>query len=60
MRPAVVQRPSAHVQNAGNALDRIDHFVQMLDIKHFDGHFDVSALVRRDTGARIANAGFHV
>ena len=36
------------VQDAGDALDGADHAVEVLYVKHFDGYFDMAALVRRD------------
>jgi hypothetical protein len=33
------------IENAGNALNRSDHFVEVLDVENFHRDFDVTAFV---------------
>jgi hypothetical protein len=36
---------SFHVEDAGNAFDGVDDFVEVLDVKDFDSHLNVSLFV---------------
>src|ERR1043165_7533616 len=48
------------IEHAGDALDRVDDLVQVLDIEDLDSDLYAPALVVCDRCARIAYAGLHV
>ena len=44
------------IQNAGDTFNRVNHFIQVLDVKHLHRHLNMSLLVGSYRGTRVANA----